>query len=99
MEDALRPGSDYSKFKEMLSRYRKYEAILIVGHNPNESEFLSKTVSASSGAAHIELKKGAVAKVELNGRSGTLEWLITPKIARTLQTTLKTSSRPKTSRK
>ncbi|MGE5325017.1 MAG: phosphohistidine phosphatase SixA [Actinomycetota bacterium] len=99
VEDALRPGSDYSRFREMLSRYRKYEAILLVGHNPNESEFLSKTVSANSGAAHIELKKGAVAKVELNGRNGTLEWLITPKIARTLQTTLKASSRPKTARK
>jgi phosphohistidine phosphatase len=99
MEDALRPESDYAKFKEMLSRYRKYEAVMVVGHNPNESEFLSKVVSSASGAAHIELKKGAVAKVELDGRNGVLEWLITPKIARTVQATLKPSSRPKTSRK
>jgi phosphohistidine phosphatase SixA len=70
-----------------------------VGHNPSLSEFLSKTISSNSGAAHMDFKKGAVAKVEITGRNGSLEWLITPKIARTLQTTLKTSSRPKTSRK
>ena len=98
-EDALRPEADYAKFREMLSKYRKYEAIMVVGHNPNESEFLSKTISSSSGAARVELKKGAVAKVELNGRNATLEWLITPRIARTIQATLKASSRPKTSRK
>jgi len=41
---------------------------------------LSKTVAAT-GSAHIEFKKGAVAKVDLAGRIGTLHWLVTPKIA------------------
>lgn len=99
LEEALRPEGDYARFKEMLSRYRKYDAIIVVGHNPTESEFLSKTVSSISGTAHIELKKGAVAKVELNGRNGRLEWLVTPKIARAVQTSLKASSQSKTSRK
>jgi phosphohistidine phosphatase len=99
LEAALRPESDYARFKEMLSRYRKYDAIIVVGHNPTESEFLSKIVSSSSGTAHIDLKKGAVAKVELDGRNGRLEWLVTPKIARAVQTSLKISSQPKTSRK
>jgi phosphohistidine phosphatase len=97
-DDALRPESDYLKFKEMLSRYRKYDSIMVVGHNPTESEFLSKIVSGNSGTAHIELKKGAVAKVETSGRNGVLEWLVTPKIARTVHS-LKTISRPKTPRK
>ena len=97
-DDALRPESDYLKFKEMLSRYRKYDSIMVVGHNPTESEFLSKLVSGNSGTAHIELKKGAVAKVETSGRNGVLEWLVTPKIARTAHS-LKTISRPKTPRK
>jgi phosphohistidine phosphatase len=97
-DDALRPESDYLKFKEMLSRFRKYDSIMVVGHNPNESEFLSKTVSGNSGSAHIDLKKGAVAKVETSGRNGILEWLVTPKIARTVHS-LKTISRPKTPRK
>jgi phosphohistidine phosphatase len=99
VEAALRPESEYEQFQELLARYGKHEAIMIVGHNPSLSEFLSKTISSNSGAAHMDFKKGAVAKVEITGRNGSLEWLITPKIARTLQTTLKTSSRPKTSRK
>ena len=99
VEAALRPESEYEQFQELLSRYSKHDAIMIVGHNPSLSEFLSKTISSNSGAAHMDFKKGAVAKVEMTGRNGTLEWLITPKIARTLQTTLKASSRPKISRK
>lgn len=99
VDEALRPGSDYARFQEMLSRYRKCDSIIVVGHNPEESEFLSRIVSSASGTAQIELKKGAVAKVEVKGNNGTLEWLVTPRIARALQDSLKTSSRPRTSRK
>jgi phosphohistidine phosphatase len=99
IDDALRPEAEFEQFQSMLSRYRKYEAVMVVGHNPSFTEFLSKAVSAAGGAAQIEFKKGAVARVEMNGRAGTLDWLITPKIARTLQTSLKSSTRPKTSRK
>jgi phosphohistidine phosphatase len=83
----------------MLANFKKYDALMVVGHNPSLTEFLSKTVAGSAGSAHIEFKKGAVAKIDLSGRTGTLHWLVTPKIARTLQASLKTSSRPKTSRK
>ncbi|MGZ4828093.1 MAG: phosphohistidine phosphatase SixA [Candidatus Angelobacter sp.] len=99
IDDALRPEADFEQFQAMLARFRKYDAIMVVGHNPSFTEFLSKSVSAASGAAQIEFKKGAVARVEMQGRTGTLDWLVTPKIARTLQTSLKLSSRPKTSRK
>jgi phosphohistidine phosphatase len=98
-DDALRPESQFAQFRALTERYRKHEAIMVVGHNPSLTEFLAKSVGPAAGVAHIELKKGAVAKVDLNGRSGILEWLITPRIARTLQTSLKTSSRPKTERK
>jgi phosphohistidine phosphatase len=99
IDAALRPESEYEEFQELLARYSRDEAIMVVGHNPSLSEFLSKVMSSNSGAAHVDLKKGAVARIEMTGRTGTLEWLITPKIARTLQTTLKASSRPKISRK
>jgi phosphohistidine phosphatase len=98
-DDALRPESGFDQFRAMLARLRKYETVIVVGHNPSFTEFFSKTISGASGAAHIDFKKGAVAKVELVGRSGTLHWLVTPKIARVLQESLKASSRPKTSRK
>jgi len=99
IDDALRPEAGFEDFQAMLSRYKRSEAVIVVGHNPSFTEFLSKSISESTGAAQIEFKKGAVAKVEMNGRTGTLQWLVTPKIARELQTDLKRSSRPKTSRK
>ncbi|MCU1256597.1 MAG: phosphohistidine phosphatase, SixA [Candidatus Angelobacter sp.] len=99
IDDALRPEAEFEQFQAMLARYKRYDAVMVVGHNPSFTEFLSKSISAGSGAAQIDFKKGAVARVEMNGRAGQLHWLVTPKIARTLQTSLKSSSRPKTSRK
>jgi phosphohistidine phosphatase len=98
-DPALLPESDYEQFRSLLARLRKFEEIIVVGHNPSLTEFLSRTISASTGAAQVEFKKGAVAKVDVAGRNGLLHWLVVPKIARALQSTLKTSSRPKTSRK
>lgn len=99
LEDALRPEAEFTQFQEMLSGLKKYDSVLLVGHNPSFTEFLSKSISGPNSTARIEFKKGAVAKVEMNGRNGSLHWLVTPKIARSLQTSLKLSSRPKTSRK
>lgn len=99
VDDALRPEAQWAHFQAMLARLGKYESIMVVGHNPSLTEFLSKTVSGGASAAHIDFKKGAVAKVETTGRRGTLDWLVTPKIARVLQASRKLSSRPKTSRK
>jgi phosphohistidine phosphatase len=99
LEDALRPEGELAQFQAMLARYRKYEAVMVVGHNPSFTEFLGKSISSGAGAAQIDFKKGSVARVEMNGKTGTMQWLVTPKIARTLQSSLKASSRPKTSRK
>ena len=99
LDTALRPDAKLEQFQAMLARYRKYDAIMVVGHNPSLTEFLAKSISASARDAHIDFKKSAVAKVEMNGRHGIMQWLVTPKIARALQTSLKISSRPKTSRK
>src|SRR5215475_6755536 len=95
IDDALRPEAEFDQFQTMLARARRYEAVMVVGHNPSLTEFLSKAISGGTEAAHIDFKKGAAAKVEMNGRTGTLQWLVTSKVARTLQTGLKTSSRPK----
>lgn len=99
LDDALRPQAQLAQFQNMLTRFRDREAIMVVGHNPSMEEFLGKTISGGPAAAHLDFKKGAVARVELNGRKGMLQWLATPKLARTLQPSLKLSSRPNTSRK
>jgi phosphohistidine phosphatase len=99
VDAALRPESTFEQFQTMLSGLKKAESVIVVGHNPSFTEFLSKTVSEGTESAQIDFKKGAVAKVETEGRAGTLQWLVTPRIARALQASLKSSSRPKTSRK
>jgi len=99
LEDALRPSATYADFHRLLEKYGKQEAIMVVGHNPNLSEFLGRSVSQAGCEAGIELKKGAVARVEMGRSSGALQWCLTPKLLRALYTATAESSRPKTSRK
>jgi len=99
-EDALRPGATVADFHRMLEKYVRQESIMVVGHNPNLSQFLGRIISEGNRAASLELRKGAVAKVEMGRASGTLQWCLTPKILRTLYAAAAAeSSRPKTSRK
>ncbi len=99
LEDALRPAAGFADFRRMLSKYARHESVMVVGHNPNLSEFLGRCVSENGCEASIELKKGAVARVDMTRNSGVLQWCITPKILRTLYAAATESSRPKTSRK
>jgi phosphohistidine phosphatase len=98
-EPALRPGASFADFRRLLDKYAKREAVMVVGHNPNLSEFLGRSISEAGCEAAIELKKGAVAKVELGRNSGVLHWCLTPKVVRALYAAAAESSRPKTSRK
>src|SRR5208282_5240170 len=99
LEDGLRPAASYADFRKMLEKYAKQEALLVVGHNPNLSEFLGCAISEPGCEASVELKKGAVAKVEMGRNSAVLQWCLTPRILRTIYSAAAESSRPKTSRK
>jgi phosphohistidine phosphatase len=99
LDPGLRPEAGLADFRKLLEKYARQEAIMVVGHNPNLSQFLGSVISDSGCEASLELKKGAVAKVELRRTSGTLQWCLTPKIVRALYDTAVESSRPKTSRK
>lgn len=99
IDAGLRPGATLADFRRVLEKYARQEAIMVVGHNPNLSQFLGAVISDSGCEASVELKKGAVAKVEMRRSSGTLQWCLTPKVARSLYTTAVESSRPNTSRK
>jgi len=99
MEAGLRPEGGLADFRKLLDKYARQEAIMVVGHNPNLSQFLGSVISDSGCEASLELKKGSVAKVEMRRTSGTLQWCLTPKILRILHETAVESSRPKTSRK
>jgi phosphohistidine phosphatase len=96
-DGALRPEASYEEFEELLSRYGKKKAILMVGHNPSMTEFLIQMLSGADSAEFIDFKKGAVAKVEKDGsQPAVLKWCLTPKIVRAIQKASTSSSRPKT---
>lgn len=99
IEPALLPEAHYNAFRDMLQRYRKQDAVMVVGHNPSLSAFLSLAISRRSSDESVDLRKGAVARVETTNKSAVLDWCITPKIARTLHASSAKRSRPKTSRK
>jgi phosphohistidine phosphatase len=99
LDNGLRPEATLADFRKLLEKYARLEAIMVVGHNPNLSQFLGAMISDSGCEASLELKKGAVAKVEMRRSSGMLQWCVTPKLLRALYDTAVESSRPKTSRK
>ncbi len=99
LDNGLRPEATLSDFRKLLEKYARQESIMVVGHNPNLSQFLGSVISESGCEASLDLKKGAVAKVEMRRSSGTLQWCLTPKVVRTLHDTAVESSRPNTSRK
>jgi len=99
LTDALRPEASFADFRKLLDKYAKYESVMAVGHNPNLSEFLGRAISENGCEAMVDLKKGGVARVEMERNSGVLHWCLTPKALRQLYAAAAESSRPKTSRK
>jgi phosphohistidine phosphatase len=82
IENALRPDAKYDHFRDMLRKYAKSEAVLVVGHNPNFSEFLGHTIGENGSRAHVDMKKAAVARVESQQKRLVLGWLLTPRLAK-----------------
>lgn len=99
VDAALLPAADYTKFRELIAKHSRLDAVMVVGHNPSLTEFLSRLISLRSGKAEVDLKKGALAKVDVEGKQATLQWLLTPRIIKSIHDSATPKSRPKTSRK
>jgi phosphohistidine phosphatase len=100
IDDALCPEASYEEFEDLLVRYGKNKAIMLVGHNPSMTEFLNRILAGSDSAGFIDFKKGAVAKVEKDeSETAVLKWCMTPKVVRAIQQASASSSRPKTTLK
>ena len=82
--DELTPEGDTKAFIRSLSRLEPTpENVLLVGHEPYLSGLISQLISGEMAAA-IDLKKGGLAKLEIeaqlrHGPCGRLAWLLTPK--------------------
>lgn len=79
--DELKPGGCPEKLlRKIFHRQPVVENLLLVGHEPDFSELISRLVTGGSGAG-FALKKGGLAKLELEnlraGKCATLAWLLT----------------------
>ncbi len=99
IDERLRPGATFADFRKLLDQYARYEAIMVVGHNPNLSEFAGHSICGDTGQNAVYLKKGGVARVEVGRQRGVLQWCVTPKLVREIYATAAESVRPKSSRK
>jgi phosphohistidine phosphatase len=95
---ALAPDADYAAFQDLLAKYADREGVLAVGHNPNLFQFLGRLITGNGGA-NLRMRKASIARVDLDRHPPQVQWLIDPRMARSLYTTVAKSSRPKTSRK
>jgi len=99
LSPALQPGATYASFRDLLQKHGAMEAMMVVGHNPTMSHFLSRLVTGGVSEWAIEMKKGSVAHVDVDPKHSTLNWLITPRLVKGAYTSAQVSSRPKTSEK
>ena len=97
VSEALAPGATVAAFEKLLGEIGSNENVLVVGHNPNLAQFMGAAISSSR--MNIRLRKGAVARVDMARRPGTLHWLVDPRILRGVYGKVTRSSRRKTSRK
>jgi phosphohistidine phosphatase len=95
---ALGPDGDFAAFVKMLDKYTDREGILVVGHNPNLFKFLGRLITGNGGAA-VRMRKGSVARIDLEKHPPLLQWLVDPRMARSIYASVAKSSRRKTSRK
>lgn len=83
----LLPGCRTKEFLALLEKYADKEHILVVGHEPDLSAMISEL--AGSQRTIVEMKKGALCRVELDGippkGPGEITWLIQPKILREIR--------------
>jgi len=81
--------------KKLALDYRSWESVLVVGHEPNLSRLISVLIGGLSPAASgtvsslLTLKKAGLAKLSADsltyGPCATLEWLLTPKLLRSIK--------------
>lgn len=95
---ALGLDADFAAFQQLLAKYADREGVLVVGHNPNLFQFLGRLITGN-GAAAIRMRKGSIARLDMDRHPPLLRWLIDPRMARSIYLSVAKSSRPKTSRK
>jgi phosphohistidine phosphatase len=98
---ALAPTATFAQFQKLLRDCTAYENVLVVGHNPNLTQFLGQLLAGPTETTvpGVRLRKGTLARISLLRGPAVLQSLLDPRIVRALYATSTKSSRRKTSRK
>ena len=87
LTDFLTPGANALELIAEINDERP-QRLLLVGHEPDLSRLVSVLITGGSDA-NIELKKGGLCKLSSDkltfGQCATLNWLMTPKLLRSLE--------------
>jgi phosphohistidine phosphatase len=95
---ALGPEADYAAFQKLIEKYADREGVLMVGHNPSLFQFLGRIITGNGGAG-VRMRKGSVARIDMDKHPPLLQWLVDPRMTRSIYASVAKNSRPKTSRK
>jgi phosphohistidine phosphatase len=77
VDERLAPGFGAPQLRKILAEHRSLKGILLVGHEPD----FSRAISACTGGGRVEIKKGSLARVDIQDPTsftGTLVWLLPP---------------------
>ncbi|MDR3685589.1 MAG: phosphohistidine phosphatase SixA [Coriobacteriia bacterium] len=77
IDDVLAPGFDITGFRRILKSNADQDRLLLVGHDPG----LSNVIEATMGGGSIVLKKGGIARLDIDDPgvpTGHLVWLASP---------------------
>jgi phosphohistidine phosphatase len=81
LADELAPGCDPARLFALLGKYRAAECVMLVGHEPD----FSSLIGALTGGSRVVMKKGGLARVDielLEEGAGRLAWLLPPRVLR-----------------
>jgi phosphohistidine phosphatase len=84
----LEPDRSPQQVVLALGPHASLAAVALVGHEPGLSELFSFLLAGPRSRMDVEMKKGGVARLEVDGApqagAATLKWLLTPKVLRAL---------------
>jgi len=77
IDKRLAPGFSWQAFSEIVAQIQNTSALMLVGHEPDFSEIIGRTL----GGARVECKKGSLAgiRLDLGSLRGELICLIPPR--------------------
>lgn len=86
--DELASGGTPEETARALAQYAGEASVALVGHEPDLSELASYLLTGDANMLTMDLKKGGVIGLRLEGEpcagAATLTWLLTPKVLRAL---------------